>query len=249
MGEVGGDGAGQMAILTFSESWVVEESKKLDGGKREVPYIGRTAEGTYLGSKSEWNQQTRYVPTMTEKVNMECRLLVVMEVNTVLVPQDKSFIGRVGIDNIEDPTDEMTASIRHRRVSEMARLFLLTCPGDWSSAQEVRLGSVLRRYAAGEEVYIDWGLDVVATIQFRWELALIADRLVELVVSVPLSTTRCILGPDPGRPQDTWVRDSFVVERPRYGKVGGRYFELVVIGGVPARMGRVWLAQGGPMIR
>ena len=108
---------------------------------------------------------------------------------------DKPFIGRVGFGSSGGgPIDEMTASIRHRWVSEMARLFLLTCPGDWSSGQEVRLGSVLRRYAAGEEeVYTDWGLDVVACIQFRWELALIADRLVDMLGLPPPSGQPCIM--------------------------------------------------------
>lgn len=47
---------GRWRFLPFPRvGWLWKVKKRLDGGKREVLYIGRTTEGTYLGSKSEVN--------------------------------------------------------------------------------------------------------------------------------------------------------------------------------------------------
>ena len=84
-----------------------------------------------------------------------------------------------GIQDEKKLIDDLTASIAHHRAQEMAALFVQTCPSDWCRGQNVGFFGRLRKFAKGEEVEMDSD-EVQKSICFRWETALLADRLLEM---------------------------------------------------------------------
>lgn len=111
---------------------------------------------------------------------------------------DLSLASTVG--QVQGLTTRMVESIRKHRITEMARLFLDTCPSDWTGGRHVAIRSFLRHYAAGEEVELYWDLDIVAMIQCRCELSLLADYLVD-TLGLPQPNSQPCLYWD----KDTWV--------------------------------------------
>ncbi|KAI1864899.1 uncharacterized protein JN550_008719 [Neoarthrinium moseri] len=88
-----------------------------------------------------------------------------------------------GVAHEQETLEDMTACIYRGRVKEMARIFLNTCPGDWTQAQNVPLASLLRHWVGdqekcAEETCAERGFEVINTIQFRWEFALLADHII-----------------------------------------------------------------------
>jgi hypothetical protein len=98
---------------------------------------------------------------------------------TNLAFSEESLSRTGGVSGITDPVDEMTAHIRHGRILPMARLFLETCPNDWTQGREVAWGAALRGYVKGDpEVVKDKGPYILATIRFRWEMAIFCDYII-----------------------------------------------------------------------
>ncbi|CAM1507528.1 Fc.00g071690.m01.CDS01 [Cosmosporella sp. VM-42] len=109
-------------------------------------------------------------------------------------PNNPYFKGDVGPSRIggAEIMDQMTRSICQNRVTHMARLLLQTCPGDWNKGWGPCWGGTLRKTVAGEEISDDdW--DMGEAIRFQWELALLADHIVQLFgLPVPNQQT-CIM--------------------------------------------------------
>ncbi|KAL2757910.1 hypothetical protein ACRALDRAFT_2025598 [Sodiomyces alcalophilus JCM 7366] len=89
-------------------------------------------------------------------------------------------------------TDQMTESMVRNSVKTMAELFLQTCPGDWTRGYGPRSQGILRRYIEGREDP-DEVTDVGAMIAFRWELGLLADRMIARRGLAAPGDSTCIL--------------------------------------------------------
>jgi hypothetical protein len=73
----------------------------------------------------------------------------------------------------------LDASIR-LRAAEMARLLLQSCPGDWTQGMNVAFAGQLRHFI-NDGKSVEWGLDtaeVLSIVQFRWDMGLLADHIV-----------------------------------------------------------------------
>lgn len=93
----------------------------------------------------------------------------------------------------------MTDSMINNRVTMMAQLFLETCPGDWTRGWGVGLRTMLaqaveRRIEDRDRAHPE--IDISAFINYRWELAEMADLLVrEYKLPVP-NRESCIMWHD-----------------------------------------------------
>jgi len=73
----------------------------------------------------------------------------------------------------------------------MAAIFLKTCPNDWTRGWGPAFYTMLKR-ASNKEDILDEDLDVAAAIQFRWELGLLADQIVEMFKLPVPNSERCL---------------------------------------------------------
>ncbi|KAJ6094503.1 hypothetical protein N7467_002016 [Penicillium canescens] len=80
----------------------------------------------------------------------------------------------------ENVMDEMTGHIAQKRLKDMARLFHQTCPGDHNMGRETGFWGKLRGfYEYGE--FEEHAAMIEGAIRFRWESALLADFIVEML--------------------------------------------------------------------
>src|SRR5690606_24528319 len=87
--------------------------------------------------------------------------------------------------------DDLAKLIRDNQVAQMAAMFLETCPNDWTRGWGPGFYTKLKR-ASNKEDTLDEDLDVVAAIQFRWELGLLADQIVEMFKLPVPNSERCL---------------------------------------------------------
>ncbi|KAJ5669297.1 hypothetical protein N7462_010367 [Penicillium macrosclerotiorum] len=135
----------------------------------EYSWVGRT--GIPLTNfETRWNTLTPYAyngPAETrEHRNVD--------------PNNPYFLqsGPVKTGGVNTVVDEMTSSMAHGRIKTMARLFLMTSPGDWTAGYMPSLGGRMRAYYEGDG-YEEDAPEFAATIRFRWEMGLLTDFLVK----------------------------------------------------------------------
>lgn len=131
---------------------------------------------------------------------------------------------------------QITQSIAQKQIRVLAGLFLETCPRDWSQGQGVAFHGLLRGYVRGDTEDVAREEEVAAAIQYRWEVALLADYMV-LKFSLPVPNRQmCILWD----PFDWWHHHKPL--RPRNHRV----WQALLRGGV-------WVEaadnQGPPFVR
>ncbi|KAJ6024830.1 hypothetical protein N7540_005627 [Penicillium herquei] len=135
----------------------------------EYSWVGRT--GIPLTNfETRWNTLTPYAyngPTETRK-------------HRNFDPKNPYFLesGPVKTGGVDTVVDEMTSSMAHGRIKTMARLFLMTCPGDWTAGYMPSLRGRMRAYYEGDG-YEENAPEFAATIRFRWEMGLLTDFLVK----------------------------------------------------------------------
>lgn len=105
-------------------------------------------------------------------------------------PNNPYFLsGGPGVSTI---VDEMTSSMVHGQIKTMARLFLMTCPGDWTAGYMPSLGGRMRAYHERDE-YKEDAPEFAATIRFRWEMGLLTDSLLKKFDLPIPSSEMCIM--------------------------------------------------------
>jgi hypothetical protein len=133
--------------------------------------------------EGRWNALARvpYTGSLEEKMNIDPN------------PHNPTFQVSTGPSKIggQELIDEMTRSIHQHRVASMARLFLKTCPGDWDSGWGPLFHGMLLRAVEHRASYEELK-EVSAAIRFRWEVASIADQLVE-EFNLPVPSGECCI--------------------------------------------------------
>jgi hypothetical protein len=87
------------------------------------------------------------------------------------------------------PTDSLTGGLQdeyfdkdcgslRQRAEAMARLLLQTCPHNWTRGWEAGLSGRLSAFAEGEIIEDFTALHVMSVVQFRWDMAGLADKMV-----------------------------------------------------------------------
>jgi hypothetical protein len=97
----------------------------------------------------------------------------------------------------------MTKLIRDNQVAQMAAMFLETCPNDWTRGWGPGFYTKLKR-ASNKEGTLDEDIDVAAAIHFRWELGLLADRIVEMFKLPAPNSQRCLWWDDIAWRRSLW---------------------------------------------
>lgn len=113
---------------------------------------------------------------------------------------------------------EIIESMRNHQIQEMARIFRAkACPGDWDAGYNVGYGGTLRRCTEGQRPNKlphpeDWceQTEIMASIQFRWQMALLTDFIIEKYGLPVPSGQACLFWHRP-----TWERD-ITNRRPRW---------------------------------
>lgn len=99
--------------------------------------------------------------------------------------------------------DDMAKLIRDNQVAQMAAMFLETCPNDWTRGWGPGFYTKLKR-ASNKEDTLDEDIDVAAAIQFRWELGLLADQIVEMFKLPAPNSQRCLWWDDIAWKRSLW---------------------------------------------